>query len=98
VNLCSNPEDRLLIYRDNFEKAYIQATEAFYKAKAPEFLRLNGVEDYMKYAETKLKEEEMRARKYLESCGNSVQLVSICFPYNSNHLSNSSQLDYVLFS
>lgn len=75
VNLCSNPEDKLLIYRENFERAYIEATENFYKSKAPEFLRLNGVENYMKYAETKLKEEELRALKYLEPCSNSIQLV-----------------------
>ncbi len=73
--MCSNPEDKLLIYRENFEKTYIEATERFYKTKAPEYLRLNGVENYMKYAETKLKEEEIRAQKYLESCSNSVQSV-----------------------
>ena len=31
VNLSSNTEDKLQIYRDNFEKAYIEATEAFYR-------------------------------------------------------------------
>lgn len=76
VNLCSNPDDKLLIYRENFEKAYIEATGSFYRTKAPEFLQLNGVESYMKYAETKLKEEELRAQKYLESCGSSIQSVS----------------------
>ncbi|KAH7947879.1 hypothetical protein HPB52_016457 [Rhipicephalus sanguineus] len=47
VNLCSNPEDKLQIYRENFERAYIEATR--------------------QYAEQKLKEEEQRAAKYLES-------------------------------
>jgi hypothetical protein len=31
VNLCSNVDDKLKIYRENFERAYIQATESFYK-------------------------------------------------------------------
>lgn len=35
-------------------------------AKAPEYLAKHGVREYMKYAETKLQEEEERAKKYLE--------------------------------
>lgn len=77
VNLCSNPEDKLQIYRENFEKAYMEATEAFYKMKAPQYLQANGVQNYMKYADAKLREEEQRAQKYLESCSGSVQVVSI---------------------
>ena len=37
VNLSSNNDDKLKIYRENFEKAYIEATENFYKEKASEF-------------------------------------------------------------
>lgn len=66
VNLCSNPDDRLEIYRENFEAAYIQSTEMFYRMKAPEQLANNGVQAYMKYADAKLKEEEARAQRYLE--------------------------------
>lgn len=40
VNLCSNAEDRMQIYRDNFEAAYVQATEAFYRLKAPQYLQV----------------------------------------------------------
>jgi cullin-5 len=76
VNLCSNPEDKLQIYRENFEKAYMEATESFYKMKAPHYLQTNGVQNYMKYADAKLREEEQRAQKYLESCSGSVQVVS----------------------
>ena len=68
------------IYRENFEAAYIEATEAFYKSKAPQYLAANGVQNYMKYADTKLKEEEQRAMRYLETrkgC-NSVAAVSTC--------------------
>ncbi|KAM7306181.1 cullin-5 isoform X1 [Ixodes scapularis] len=67
VNLCSNPEDKLQIYRENFERAYIDATRQFYRAQAPQFLEENGVQSYMRYADQKLKEEEQRAAKYLES-------------------------------
>jgi cullin-5 len=78
--LCSNSEDKLQIYRENFEKAYIDATEAFYRAKAPQYLEANGVQNYMKYADQKLKEEEQRATKYLESYSGSIQSVTeACF-------------------
>lgn len=65
VNLCSNTNDKQ-IYRDNFEKAYLEATEAFYRAKASEYLETNGVRNYMIWADLKLKEEEHRGAKYLE--------------------------------
>jgi len=67
VNLCSNPDDNLQIYRENFESAYLEATQLFYKLKAPQYLEANGVQNYMKYADAKLREEEQRATKYLES-------------------------------
>lgn len=67
VNLCSNTEDKLKIYRDNFEKAYLDATKEFYSLKASEQLQQNGVQMFMRYADTKLREEEARAKRYLES-------------------------------
>jgi len=73
VNLSSNTEDKLQIYRDNFERAYIEATESFYRIQAPDYMKENGVQNYMKYADSKLREEEQRAHKYLESCSGSVQ-------------------------
>lgn len=66
VNLCSNPEDKLEIYRDNFEAAYLQATQAFYRLKADEQLQANGVQSFMRYVDLKLREEEARAKRYLE--------------------------------
>ncbi len=59
-------------YRENFEKAYIEATEQFYNVKAPQQLDKEaetgaGVFGYMKWAEAKLREEEQRALKYLET-------------------------------
>ncbi|KAF6212482.1 hypothetical protein GE061_013005 [Apolygus lucorum] len=78
VNLCSNTEDKLQIYRENFERAYIDATESFYRVKAPQYLQSNGVQNYMKYADAKLREEELRAQKYLEPCSGSVQVLTDC--------------------
>ncbi|XP_057216080.1 cullin-5 isoform X4 [Triplophysa rosa] len=80
VNLCSNADDRLQIYRENFEKAYLDSTERFYKTQAPSYLQQNGVQNYMKYADGKLREEEKRAQRYLEArreC-NSVQALMEC--------------------
>uniref|UniRef100_A0A8C6TBM2 Cullin-5 n=1 Tax=Neogobius melanostomus TaxID=47308 RepID=A0A8C6TBM2_9GOBI len=80
VNLCSNPDDKLQIYRDNFEKAYMDSTERFYRTQAPAYLQQNGVQNYMKYADSKLREEEKRALRYLETrrdC-NSVQALMEC--------------------
>ncbi|KFM70196.1 Cullin-5, partial [Stegodyphus mimosarum] len=68
VNLGSITEDKLKIYRDNFEKAYMDATLVFYKEKASEYLEANGIESYMQYADQKLKDEDQRAVKYLYSC------------------------------
>lgn len=72
MNLCSNAEDRLQIYRENFEAAYIESTEMFYRLKAPEQLQANGVQVYMRYADSKLREEEARAQRYLEAGSNGV--------------------------
>jgi cullin 5 len=78
VNLSSDCDDKLKIYRDNFEKAYLEATQSFYRAKAPEYLAANGVQNYMRYADAKLKEEEQRALRYLETRrdSKSVEVVS----------------------
>ncbi|XP_031567625.1 cullin-5-like isoform X2 [Actinia tenebrosa] len=80
VNLSSDITDKLKIYVENFEKAYIDATREFYKTQASAYLQENGVQNYMKYAETKLKEEEERANRYLETrkgC-NSVSALTEC--------------------
>jgi len=78
VNLSSDCDDKLKIYRDNFEKAYLEATQAFYWAKAPEYLDANGVQNYMRYADQKLKEEEQRASRYLETRRDSKSIDVVC--------------------
>lgn len=71
VNLCSNAEDKLEIYRENFEAAYLNATAEFYRLKGNEQLQQSGVQSYMKYADAKLREEESRAKRYLEAVSSS---------------------------
>ncbi|XP_032673281.1 cullin-5 isoform X4 [Odontomachus brunneus] len=78
VNLCSNANDKLQIYRENFEAAYIEASERFYWVKSPEYLSAHGVENYMRYADSKLREEELRAQKYLEPNSASIQRLTDC--------------------
>lgn len=75
VNLCSNHEDRLQIYREYFEQAYINTTKLFYITRAPEYLEVHGIHDYMKYADIKIQEEKVRAQKYLDTNSCSVQKV-----------------------
>ena len=78
VNLCSNPEDKLLIYRQNFETSYIESTRNFYKSKANEFLYENGIHEYMKFADNKLSEEKLRGNRYLEDSSNSSEALQAC--------------------
>lgn len=72
VNLCSNPDDKFQIYRENFEAAYLNTTSAFYRLKATEQQQTNGVLAFMKYADFKLREEETRAKRYLEPISYSI--------------------------
>ena len=79
---------------ENFEKAYIDSTEAFYKLKAPQYLEINGVQNYMRYAESKLREEEQRANKYLESCSISTVLFD---KFNFIYYSCSSSIKIIFY-
>lgn len=54
VNLSSDALDKLKIYRENFEKAYVEATEGFYRKQAAAYLQENGVQNYMKYVCTRM--------------------------------------------
>jgi cullin 5 len=76
VNLCSDSEDKLKIYKENFEKAYLESEIEFYNKHAQQFITDNGIIKYLTYADCKLKEEEKRAQKYLETCkgSNSIDL------------------------
>ena len=81
VNLCYSEDDKLRIYRTNFEKAYLEATRHFYSNVASQYLEENGVEKYMNYAHSKLQEEEHRAQRYLETsqgCNSCELLSQVC--------------------
>lgn len=52
-------------YRYYFEKPFLAATSEFYKAESRQFVAENSVVEYMKKAETRLREEEERVSMYL---------------------------------
>jgi len=68
VNLCSDPEDKLKIYKENFEKAYLESEVEFYNKHAQQYIADHGIIQYLTFADAKLKEEDKRAHKYLETC------------------------------
>lgn len=74
VNLCSDPEDKLKIYKENFEKAYLESETEFYNKFAQQYISENGIIKYLRYADSKLKEEEKRALKYLETSKDSCSI------------------------
>ena len=55
------------IYRDHFEVPFIQSTEKYYKQESESFLAASSVSDYLKKAEERLKEEEDRVERYLNT-------------------------------
>ncbi|KAH8103781.1 Cullin-domain-containing protein [Phellopilus nigrolimitatus] len=55
------------VYKDHFESPFIAATELYYKNESESFLAENSVSDYLKRAEERLKEEEDRVERYLNT-------------------------------
>lgn len=55
------------MYKEHFETPFITATEKYYKAESEAFLLQNSVSDYLKKAEERLREEEDRVERYLNS-------------------------------
>jgi cullin 1 len=64
----SDPNKACLdVYKEHFENPFIEATEAFYKKESEAFLADNSVSDYLRKAEERLKEEEDRVERYLNT-------------------------------
>jgi cullin 1 len=64
----SDPNKACLdIYKEHFETPFIDATEKYYKQESEAFLAHSSVSDYLKKAEERLKEEEDRVERYLNT-------------------------------
>ena len=55
------------VYRQHFESPFIQSTAEYYALESKTFLAENSVSSYMKKAEDRLREEEDRIERYLNS-------------------------------
>lgn len=53
------------VYKREFEGSFLEATQLYYKTESDAFVAANSVTDYMRKAETRLKEEEDRVEMYL---------------------------------
>lgn len=55
------------VYKEHFETPFLDATEKYYRKESEAFLAENSVPDYMKKAEERLREEEDRVERYLNT-------------------------------
>ncbi|KAF7291605.1 CULLIN-2 domain-containing protein [Mycena chlorophos] len=55
------------VYKEHFETPFLDTTELYYKTESEAFLAENSVSDYLKKAEERLKEEEDRVDRYLNT-------------------------------
>lgn len=57
----------LEVYKEHFETPFLDATEKYYKQESESFLAESSVSDYLKKAEDRLREEEDRVDRYLNT-------------------------------
>lgn len=55
------------VYKEQFEKAFLEATEQYYKHESETFLAENSVSEYLRKADIRLREEENRVERYLHT-------------------------------
>ena len=55
------------VYKEHFESPFLEATEKYYRKESEQFLAENSVPDYMKKADERLREEEDRVERYLNT-------------------------------
>ncbi|KAH9890030.1 Cullin-domain-containing protein [Cubamyces lactineus] len=55
------------VYRDHLEAPFLDATEKYYRQESEKFLAENSVADYLKKAEERLREEEDRVERYMNT-------------------------------
>ncbi|KAF5388288.1 hypothetical protein D9615_000826 [Tricholomella constricta] len=55
------------VYKEHLELPFLEATEDYYKKEADSFLATNSVSDYLKKVEERLREEEDRVERYLNT-------------------------------
>uniref|UniRef100_A0AAF5D2N2 Cullin-5 n=2 Tax=Strongyloides stercoralis TaxID=6248 RepID=A0AAF5D2N2_STRER len=67
VLLYPDQKCKLQVYYDTFLDNYLKCTKEFYNIKAGEVRMETGIREYLNYINSKLDEEEQRARKYLNA-------------------------------
>ena len=65
IDEADSTKSTLDVYRQYFEKPYLDATSRYYESESQQFLAENSVVDYMKKAERRLDEEKERVPLYL---------------------------------
>ncbi|KAI0712567.1 Cullin-domain-containing protein [Earliella scabrosa] len=55
------------VYREHLENPFLEATEKYYRQESKAFLSENSVADYLKKAEERLREEEDRVERYMNT-------------------------------